>query len=245
MTIPDKPLRLSFTGHGQSTRQAAGYYWPGFRVMTFNSSTIVSVLFDAEEFARSHRVGDRVMLDFPVESIEFLRLKVLEENSGRRKPLERIKQSWKGMWRTKRNPVEDDEIDQLRKRIAELERENAYFKGINVDIAPFGFLGTELPPCPPNSITTCRIGPDLFAVYIEEVDGENMLMIDLIEANYYGHDKDASYTDLQMKMRECFTEGLVRIRWVDFDVTPKRVREDGWISPYESSWSIFETLIVE
>ena len=244
LSIADKPLRVSLTGHGQTSRRGVGHYWPNFRVMTFDSSTIVGVLFDAEEFGRSYRVGKRVMLDFPIESIEFLRSKVLEENSGRRKPMERIRKSWNRVWNTKRNPPDDEELEGLRKRVAELERENAYFKGINVDVAPFGFLGTELPPCPPNAITTCRIGPDLFAIYIKEFDDEDFLRIDLIEANYFGHDKEPAYTDLQTRMRKCFLEGRIIIRWLDFLVTPKAMRETNWDNPYASYWTVLETINV-
>ena len=238
LSNPDKPLRVSLTGHGSNNRVPVGRLWPGFGVVAFDSSTMVGLLLDAEDLGRAHRVGSRVMIDVPVESIEFLKLKVLEENQGRRKPMERIRAAWSGIWSTKRNPPEDEEVGELRKRVAELERDVAWYRGVNVDVAPFGFFGTELPPCPPNAITTCRIGPDLFAAYLDEVDDEEWLRVDLIEANYFGHDKDPAYTDTQERMMRCVEQRMVIIRWIDFHVTPKGYRERKWTDPYEAYWRV-------
>ncbi len=103
LSNPDKPLRVSLTGHGSNNRVPVGRLWPGFGVVAFDSSTMVGLLLDAEDLGRAHRVGSRVMIDVPVESIEFLKLKVLEENQGRRKPMERIRAAWSGIWSTKRS----------------------------------------------------------------------------------------------------------------------------------------------
>ncbi|MDP6730531.1 MAG: hypothetical protein QF675_11165, partial [SAR324 cluster bacterium] len=71
---------------------------------------------------------------------------------------------------------------------------------------------------------------------LEEVDDEEWLRVDLIEANYFGHDKDPAYTDTQERMMSCVEQRMVIIRWIDFHVTPKEHRERKWSDPYMSYW---------